>query len=34
MAIETDNKSFQTNPNQMVEDAQKFFASMIGPAGK
>jgi sugar phosphate isomerase/epimerase len=34
MAIETDNKSFQTDPNQMVEDAQKFFASMMGPAGK
>jgi sugar phosphate isomerase/epimerase len=34
MAIETDNKSFQTDPNQMVAEGQKFFALMMGKAGK
>jgi sugar phosphate isomerase/epimerase len=34
MAIETDNKSFQSDPNQLVAGAQKFFASMWGKGGK
>ncbi len=34
MAIETDNKAFQADPNQLVDGAQKFFASMMGTAGK
>ena len=33
MAIETDNKSFQTDPNKMVADGQNFFGTMMGKAG-
>jgi sugar phosphate isomerase/epimerase len=33
MAIETDNKSFQTDPNQMVADGQKFFEAMRAKSG-
>ena len=32
MAIETDNRSFQTDPNQMVDAARKFFDSQQGQA--
>jgi sugar phosphate isomerase/epimerase len=34
MAIETDNRSFQADPNQMVAEGKKFFAAMIGKAAK
>jgi sugar phosphate isomerase/epimerase len=34
MAIETDNKAFQSDPNQMVDEGQKFFAKMNGKAAK
>ncbi|MBI5770780.1 MAG: sugar phosphate isomerase/epimerase [Verrucomicrobia bacterium] len=34
MAIETDNRSFQTDPNQMVSEGKKFFETMNGKGGK
>jgi sugar phosphate isomerase/epimerase len=34
MAIETDNRTFQADPNQMVAEGKKFFASMIGKSAK
>lgn len=34
MAIETDNRSFQADPHQMVAEGKKFFESMNGKAGK
>ena len=29
MAIETDNRSFQADPNQLVEEGKKFFAASM-----
>jgi len=34
MAIETDNRSFQADPNQMVGEARKFFDANFGKAAK
>lgn len=34
MAIETDNRSFQADPNQMVAEGKKFFAAMAGKAAQ
>ena len=34
MAIETDNRSFQADPHQMVSEGQKFFTTMYGKGGK
>jgi sugar phosphate isomerase/epimerase len=34
MAIETDNRAFQADPNQLVTEGQKFFDAMIASAGK
>jgi sugar phosphate isomerase/epimerase len=34
LAIETDNRSFQNDPNQLVEEAKAFFAAHFGPGGK
>lgn len=32
LAIETDNRSFQQDPNALVEEGKKFFAEHFGPA--
>lgn len=32
LAIETDNRSFQEDPNKLVEEGKKFFAAHFGPA--
>jgi sugar phosphate isomerase/epimerase len=34
MAIETDNRAFQADPNQLVTEGQKFFDQMMASAGK
>lgn len=34
LAIETDNRSFQNDPNQLVEEGKKFFAANFGPGGQ
>lgn len=34
MAIETDNRTFQADPNQMVAEGEKFFAAMMAETGK
>jgi sugar phosphate isomerase/epimerase len=34
MAIETDNRAFQADPNKMVTEGQKFFATLNGKAAK
>jgi sugar phosphate isomerase/epimerase len=31
LAIETDNRSFQADPNQLVAEGKKFFAAHFGP---
>jgi L-ribulose-5-phosphate 3-epimerase len=34
LAIETDNRSFQNDPNQLVEEGRKFFAAHFGEGAK
>lgn len=34
LAIETDNRSFQADPNMLVEEGKKFFAANFGPGAK
>ena len=34
MAIETDNKAFQADPNQMVSEGKKFFETMMAKPAK
>lgn len=34
LAIETDNRSFQEDPNNLVEEGKKFFAENFGPDAK
>jgi sugar phosphate isomerase/epimerase len=34
LAIETDNRSFQADPNQLVEEGKKFYAAHFGAAAK
>jgi sugar phosphate isomerase/epimerase len=34
LAIETDNRSFQADPNQLVEEGKKFFAAHFDPGAK
>ncbi len=34
MAIETDNRAFQTDPNQMVSEGQKFFHTMLAQSSQ
>jgi sugar phosphate isomerase/epimerase len=31
LAIETDNRAFQADPNRLVDEAARFFAANFGP---